>query len=211
MSPLDASQHEAPSEAFLPFRVAPSRLGAVTAVRSTLITTSIHSLRARGHFDRYVDRLDHTQRDALVTAVAGVWLPVDTAIAHYEACEALRLDVGQQLEIAREVGDRVHGTFLGVMMRMARTVGVTPWSALAQSGKLYERLFMGGGIAVTRKGPKDARVDVVSNALCRIEYFRVGVRGVYQAALQLFSHRLTTFELPWRRAHQAMGVRISWV
>jgi len=211
MNRQDASQHEPSGEAFLPFRVAPSRLGAATAVRSTLITTSIHSLRARGLFDRYVERIDGTHRDALVTAVAGVWLPIDTAVAHYEACEALRLDVREQLTIAKEVGDRVHGTFLGMMMRMAKNVGVTPWSALAQSGKLYERLFTGGGIAVTRKGPKDARVDVVGNALCGIEYFRVGVRGVYQAALQLFSQRLTTFELPWRRAPHAMGVRISWV
>jgi hypothetical protein len=211
MKQHDASRHQASDETFLPFRSTPSKLGAASVVRSTLITTSIHSLRDRGLFDRYAAGLDEAHRDALLTAVAGVWLPIDAAVAHYEACEALRLGVAEQLAIAQEVGDRVHGTFLGVMMRMARTAGVTPWSALALSGKLYERLFSGGGIAVTRKGPKDARVDIVGNALCSIEYFRVGLRGVYQAALQLFCQRVTTFELPWRRAAHAMAVRISWV
>ena len=136
---------------------------------------------------------------------------MDAAVAHYESCDALGLDAGEQLAIAMEVGDRVHGTFLGMMVRMARTAGVTPWPALAQSAKLYGRLFCGGGVAVTPTGPKDARVELVGNALCAIEYFRVGVRGVYQAALQLFCRRVTTFELALRRAPHAMAIRICWV
>ena len=132
------------------------------------------------------------------------------AAAHYRACESLRLCVGEQLDIALKVGMHLHGTFLGAMLRMARTVGVTPWGALAYTDKLYERLFRGGGIAVTRVGPKDARVDLVGNPLCQTEYFRVGVRGVYQAALELFCERLSTHEIPRRYPELDMAVRISW-
>jgi hypothetical protein len=202
---------ELPDNAFLPLPGVPSHLGAASAARSTLVTTSIQSLRKRGLYDSYVQRLGDAHRENLVTTVAGVWLPIGAAIAHYEACDAMGLDAGEQLEIAMEVGDRVHGTFLGMMVRMARTAGVTPWPALAQSARLYGRLFCGGGIAVTATGPKDARVELVGNALCAVEYFRVGVRGVYQAALQLFCRRVTTFELPLRRAPHAMAIRISWV
>jgi hypothetical protein len=207
----EVSRNEPTDKAFLPFPGSPSSLGAASAARSTLVTTSIQSLRTRGLYDRYVQQLDAVHRETLLTAVAGVWLPIDAAVAHYEACEALRLDASDQLAIAMEVGDRVHGTFLGMMVRMAKTAGVTPWPALAQSAKLYGRLFCGGGIAVTPAGPKDARVDLVGNALCAIEYFRVGVRGVYQAALQLFCRRVTTFEHPLRRSPNAMAIRISWV
>jgi hypothetical protein len=201
---------ERSGETFLPFPAPLSSLGVASAARSTLVTTSIQSLRARGLYDRYAHRVAEAHRDVLLTTVAGVWLPMDAAVAHYEACDALRLDVNEQLAIAMEVGDRVHGTFLGMMVRMAKTVGVTPWPALAQSAKLYERLFCGGGVAVTRKGPKDARIDLVGNGLCDIEYFRVGVRGVYEAALQLFCRRVTTFELPLRGGH-SMAIRVSWV
>lgn len=201
----------ASGETFLPFSGLPSSLGAASAVRSTLIATSIQSLRGRGLYDLYAQRLDDAHRDALVTAVAGAWLPIDAAIAHYEACEALGLDLGEQLAIAMEVGNRVNGTFLGVLVRMARSAGVTPWSALAQSARLYERLFCGGGIAVTRTGPKDARVDLVGNALCDVLYFRVGVRGVYRAALQPFCRRITAFEIPLHGVPHAMAIRLSWV
>jgi hypothetical protein len=206
----EAWRSELPDEALLPFPGPPLHLGAASAARSTLVTTSIQSLRRRGLYDSYVQRLDDAHREALVTTVAGVWLPIDAAVAHYASCDALGLDAGEQLEIAMEVGDRVHGTFLGMMLRMARTAGVTPWPALAQSAKLYGRLFCGGGVAVTPTGPNDARVDLVGNALCGIEYFRVGVRGVYQAALQLFCRRVTTFELALPRAPHAMAIRISW-
>ena len=208
---MTSSYAHAPSgEIVVPFRAPPPSLGGASAARSTLVTTSIQSLRARGLHGRYERRLPREHRDELLAVVAGTWLPMDAALAHYQACDALGLDEDEQLAIAMNVGDRVHGTFLGAMLRTARTLGVTPWAALGQSTKLYERLFCGGGIAVSKKGPKDARVDLVGNALCSIEYFRVGVRGVYQAGLQMFCRRVTTFELVQRATPRSMSIRIAW-
>jgi len=205
-----AMERETALETVVPFRATPSRMGTATMVRSTLVAASIQSLRARGLYERYAVRLAEADRNELATAVAGLWIPMSLAAAHYGACESLRLCPGEQLDIALKVGMHLHGTFLGAMLRMARTVGVTPWGALAYTDKLYERLFRGGGIAVTRIGPKDARVDLVGNPLCETEYFRVGVRGVYQAALELFCERLSTQEIPRRYSGLDMAVRISW-
>jgi hypothetical protein len=202
---------EPEGEPFLPFPSPPSTLGLATSARSTLVTTSLQSLRARGLFERYERSLPPEDAEVLLTAVAGSWLPIAATLAHYRACDALGLDVGSQLDIAMEVGDRVHGTFLGMMVRTARTVGITPWSALAQSARLYGRLFCGGGIAVTQLGPKDARVDIVGNPLCAVDYFRVGVRGIYQAALRLFCLHVLTRELRRPRMPHAMSLRIAWV
>jgi hypothetical protein len=198
-------------ETFLPFRAPPARMGIAGMARSTLVTASIQSLRARGLYDRYAVRLTGDQQEALSSAIAGVWIPMGLAVAHYRACDALRLCIGEQLDIALEVGQQMHGTFLAAMLRLAKSVGVTPWAALAYSGKLYERLFRGGGIAVTRTGPKDARIDMVGNPLCDIEYFRTGVRGVYESALELFCERVTSNEIPRRYVGLDMALRISWV
>lgn len=199
------------ADVFLPFPARPSSLGTATHVRSTLIATSLQSLRTRGLYDSYAKRLQGPHTESVLTAVAGSWLSLDAAAAHYRACNALHLDTRMQLAMGMDVGDRVHGTFLGMMVRTARTVGVTPWVALAQSAKLHGRLFSGGGgIAVTKTGPKDARIDMVGNALCDIEYFRVGIRGVYQAAVSLFCSSVVTVELSRSRAPGATAIRISW-
>ena len=199
-------------DSFLPFSAPPSTLGLVTQVRSTLIATSIQSLRTRGLLARYTKLLQGPHKETVLTAVAGSWLPVEVAHAHYAACEALHLDSAQQLAMGMDVGDRVNGTFLGLMVRTAKTVGVTPWIALAQSAKLHSRLFEGGGgLSIIELGPKEARVDMVGHTLCNTDYFRNGTRGVYQAATRLFCSRVYTHELSRRAILNGMSIRISWV
>jgi hypothetical protein len=199
------------SDSFLPFPAPPANLGVATHVRSTLIATSLQSLRTRSLLDRYTKLLQGPHKETVLTAVAGSWIAMDAAVAHYKACDALRLDTRLQLAMGMDVGDRVHGTFLGMMVRTARTAGVTPWAALAQSSKLHGRLFSGGGgISVSELGPKDARVDMVGNPLCDVDYFRTGMRGVYQAAVQLFCASAYSVELARGRAPRSTAMRISW-
>jgi hypothetical protein len=198
-------------DSFVPLAAPPAKLGVCTHVRSTLIATSIQSLRTHGFLDRYTKLLHGAHRETLLTAVAGSWMPMEAALAHYRACDALRIDPRLQLAMGMDVGNRVHGTFLGVMLRTARTAGVTPWVALAHSAKLHGRLFAGGGgISVVELGPKDARVDLVGNELCDVDYFRTGVRGVYQAAVQLFCTSAYSVELSRGRAPRTTAMRISW-
>jgi hypothetical protein len=197
-------------EEFLPFPAPIVTLGAASAVRSTLVTSSIQSLRQRGLGKRYESVLGGPHRETLLTSIAGVWLPVEAALTHYAACDRLGLDDATKLALGVEVGARVNGTLLGMLARMARTVGVTPWPALAQSGKLYGRLFCGGGIAVFKHGPKDASVQIVGNALCDIDYFRVGLGGVYQAALRHFCRQVHTSLSTGRRQPRSLVLQISW-
>jgi hypothetical protein len=198
-------------DSFLPLPAPPANLGVATQVRSTLIATSLQSIRTRGLYDRYVKLLQGPHKETVLTAVAGCWFSIEAAVAHYRACDALRLDTSLLLAMGMDVGNRVHGTFLGMMVRTARTAGVTPWLALAQSAKLHGRLFSGGGgVAVTELGPKDARIDLVGNPLCELDYFRIGMRGVYQAAVQLFCSSVYTVELSRSRAPRATAMRVSW-
>jgi hypothetical protein len=186
-------------------------LGAATHVRSTLLATSLRSIRNHGLLDPYLRHLAGPLKESVLTAVAGAWLPIDAARAHYLACDALRLEPAMQVAIGMEVGDRVNGTFLGFMVRTAKTVGVTPWLALAQSAKLYFRLFQGGGgVAIGELGPKEARVEVVGNPLFAIDYVRNGCRGFFQAAAGLFCTRVYTYDLSRGRNASGMTLRVSW-
>jgi hypothetical protein len=141
-------------------------------------------------------------------AIAGAWLPIDAGLAHYRACDALGFTPAEQHDIGRDVGSRIHGTFLGAMIRGARNVGVTPWMALGQARKLYERLFDGGAVSVTRVGPKDARMELVGNPAIEIAYFRNAIRGLWQVAVEFFCAKAYFTETG--RGEWSYRVRIAW-
>jgi len=135
---------------------------------------------------------------------------MQTGFAHYEAVESLGFTAVDALEIGRKVGDRINGTFLGTMVKMAATAGVTPWFILSNTGKLYERIFRGGGgISVIKVGPKDAVVEVVGLPLVAVPYFRVAMRGMFQAACELVCRRAYVQEVHRKGAANA-GLRIAW-
>jgi hypothetical protein len=171
----------------LPFPAPPEALGELTEVRSTLLAASMQSLRARGLFERYSLLLAPAHRDAVLNSVAGEWLPVDSAAAHYIACDGLQLSVDEQLKMGHDVSRRTHEAFLGLLVKMARGVGVTPWVVLPKLNVLYQRVFRGGGLQITRMGPKDAKVEVVGLSLLSIPYFRNAHLGMYEAGLGMFA------------------------
>jgi hypothetical protein len=178
--------------------------------RSTLITTSIQAIRARGRFDAYERGLPAELRQAILTVVAGVWLEMDLAVAHYAACDALGLSPQEQFAIGSEVGDRVQGTMLGMIVRTAKDAELSPWTALTQCARLYERLFQGGSIKLTKLGAKDGRMEIVNNRLFAFSYFRNGFRGLVCAGAELSCAKAYAHELPRLSSDTTLGLRISW-
>jgi hypothetical protein len=170
----------------------PSAVSAVTSVRSTLIQSSLNTLRKRGHFERYLKLVSPVHKAALLESLAPEWLPLEVAVAHYTACDALELTSGELLEIGEDVGERIQGTFIGTLVRKARTVGLTPWVPLGQFQRLWERLMMGGGVSLTRTGPKDCSVDVRQLELCQYNYFRAAFCGVVASGIKLGAGKAVT-------------------
>jgi hypothetical protein len=197
-------------EYVVPFRVSLTELPSAMTVRSTLLASSLRTLRDHGHYERYLATVAPEWREPILQAVAGLWLPIDAGLAHYRACDALGLSAQEQVAIGREVGDRIQGTFLSTMIRAAKSAGVTPWTALSYTGKLYERLFEGGGCSVMRLGPKDARADLVNNPVVGTAYFRNGFRGLYQVGIELFCARCYVTEIGSATTERACALKISW-
>ena len=199
---------EGDGEIVVPFPVPREQLQPPRHIRSTLIASSLRSIRDRGLSDAYTPLLDPGWKTTILESVAGVWLPAAAGLAHYRACEALAFSPLEQLAIGREVGDRLHGTFLGTMIRAARGAGVTPWTALSYINKLYERLFDGGGCSVIKTGPKDALMEMAQNPLVAIPYFRHAVRGLWQVAIELFCRKAYLLEVDATETECRMTV--SW-
>ncbi len=179
-------------------------------VRSTLIASSLRSLREHGVIDEYLSKVDARWKDALLESVAGVWLPIEAGLAHYGACDALSLTAAQHFDIGREVGERVNGTFLGMMVRTAKSAGATPWTALAPGRSAVSTLGSsnGGGICVGKSGPKDAKWELVVNPLARFSYFRDGARGMWASAIELFCRKAYVSEVG--RTDTSLKLKIAW-
>ena len=169
-----------------PFPASPDALGELTHVRGTLLASSMQSLRSRGLFERYSVLLTDGYRDRVLNSVAGEWLTAEIALAHYSACDALRLTVEEQIGMGRDVSRRTHETFLGLIVKMARGAGVTPWVVFPKINSLYTRIFRGGGIQITRLGPLDAKVQTVGLGPLGITYFRNAYLGMYEAGVSMF-------------------------
>jgi hypothetical protein len=190
----------------------PARLEPVTQVRSTLLQSSLNTLRDQGLFARYEAVLETRYREQILGSLAPEWLPLSVAEAHYAACEVLGLSPEQMQRIGEAVGDRIQGTFLGTLVRRARTVGLTPWLLLGQFARLWERLMMGGGSALYKVGPKDARVEVHKLALARFAYFRAGFCGVIGAGIKLGAGRAVSVRISNARDFENRLVfRAAWV
>jgi len=185
------------------------RIERATAFRSTWIVSSVNALREQGHFERYVSLLpDH--REEILSTVAGIWLPIAVARAHYEACEALSLAGDQQVAMGRAVGARARGSWLDPPIRAARAVGTTPWTILPQLDRLWRRAVNGGAAAVFRIGPKEARAELVGCELLDIPYFRQGIRGILLSLGELFCRKSYAHEGKAARAGEAV-FRLQWV
>jgi hypothetical protein len=190
----------------------PPQVRDVTHVRSTLIQSSLTSLRSCGHFERYVKLLDRDHAQLIVDTMAPVWLPVVTGMAHYRACDAMSLSEVELLSMGEAVGDRIQVAFLRTLSQSVKAVGFTPWSLLSHFGRLWQRLFLEGSIAVTQVGPKDGSIDVAGLPLVEFAYFREAMRGVLTMAIKFAGARTALVRVSqFDAARGSIVIHASWV
>jgi hypothetical protein len=200
-----------PEDVFLPFAVPRERLPLTWAIRSTWVGSSLQAIRDRGYFDQYATLLPREYHTAIIESVAGVWLPIDVGLAHYNACDRLGLSKRETWDIGVQVTRRVHGTTLGLAVRLAKQSGVTPWTILAQLGRLWDRIYQGGGVAVYKRGPKEAVVDIAQWPLASVGYVRQTMPAVVLGIVEMFCQKAYISEVPALAGRAAIGLKVQWV
>lgn len=197
-------------EIFLPFAHPRPRVPPVTEVRSTLITSSIQAIRRHGYFEDYERQLDSANRAAVLECIAGTWLPLAVARAHYLAMDGLHLSSDEIIAMGSDVSQHTIGTFMASLTKLATASGLTPWTALMNMDRLMGRMFVGGGVEVQRRGPKDAQVEFVAIPLFDVGYLRTAFRGFVQAAGAPLAQRFLASEVTERCSPTALVLMLSW-
>lgn len=181
-------------------------------MRTTWLTASQATLRERGLGARYEAALAPEHREAVLSIVAGTWMPMVLVFAHYTACDSLDLPEPDLLEIGAAATRRANATHLAFVVRLAQAAGVTPWTMLGQMQRVWSRTFDGGGaVGVLRRGPKEARVRIVGYPLASLRYNRVTMRGIVGGFVELFCEKLHVKEIPAYCDARSLGMRFSWV
>jgi hypothetical protein len=187
-------------------------VGRVTAVRSTLLQSSLHALREFGLYERWSAQIGTAERDLIVESIAPVWLPVEVAAAHYEACDRMQVDEAEQTLIGASVGARVQSTLLTTAGKLARNMGVTPDVAARCFAPLWARLFQGGSLQIEQVGPKDLQLEFRQSVLPRCAYFRRTLCGNVGSATQLLGSKVAyAKQVSYDAGKDRLLVKVAWV
>lgn len=196
----------------VPFPEPVDAIPVATKIRSTVLMASIQALRQHGWFDAYQAAVPREVLDAIQTSVAGAWLPMELAVAHYGACDTLGVSLLEQLDIGGAVVRRLQQTLLGKLVKVAHKAGtLSPLTALRRFNQLHARSWVGSAGQVVELGPKDVRLDVVGLPLVHIPYFRASYRGFLRAGAQLFTKSAFVTEVAQERYEDAVSYRFAWV
>jgi hypothetical protein len=197
-------------EALVDLPVAEEHLPAVSKVRgSLLIASRDHVGTMREVTEAYEAALDRADLAALQKCMPSEWVPVELAVAHYAALDALRLSIGEVRQIGEWVARRVHDSPFFPLFRLAMSAGATPAAALVQMPRLWTRMFVGGGVGIMRAGPKDVLVRAYKNPLFHSAYFRHAAAGHVRLAAQVFATQAYVKMMP-QVLPESCSYRVSW-
>jgi hypothetical protein len=198
-------------EVHLPFP-APTKaqVTMATSFRSTWLTSSVRAVRGRGRWDEYLGYLPKEHHDAVANTVAGVWLPVAVAVAHYEACDKLKFTPMDLFAIGAEVHTYAQASVFSMLVKLATGAGATPWTAFAQFNRLWSRVWIGGGVAVFKLGPKEARLEIAGWPCSGSFYIHHAMRGVVTGMMELFCTKAYMTLLPRYCTPLTLGYRCAW-
>ena len=103
-------------------------------------------------------------------------------------------------------GERIqHGRQANIAAR-----SVTPWTAFSQFNRLWDRVWIGGGVGVFKLGPKEARLEIVGWPCSRSTYIRHAMRGVVVGMLEMFCTKAYVKDLPRYCSATTLGYRAAW-
>lgn len=163
----------------------------ITHIRSTLIASSLQTLKAHGFLERYLRVLPKAHHDQMLAPRAPSWVEVEEAALHYNACQNMPLSSAELEQLSESVVTSVGNTLMSTFNRASRAAeGGSPWLSLVQAEKLFPRLNRGGAIRIVRRGTNEALVEVRGGSLYTIPYYEIGHCALLRVAASLFATKV---------------------
>lgn len=186
--------------------------GEVTEVRNLVLQSSLAELRKHGFYERYQACIAPSTLEDLLSRVAPGWIPTELAMAHYQACEDMKLSPDELDSMGRSVGERLQSTTLVSSAKKTRDDDFDPWQIEAQLHRMWQRLYRGGSIQVIKVGPKEKQIEQLGFPMNRFGYYRHGLVLALAAAhtavgLEIGNVRVDKYD----PATHAVTLRLRWL
>lgn len=185
----------------------------VSQVRGILLVKSLENLRSAGLFERYARGLAPSTLEELTYVLAASWVPVDLAMAHYRACDEMRLAESEIEQLGARMGDSYGQSVAGALVKAARMAGVdSAWTALRQIDRVWDRMYQGGTTVLLQTGPKDLVLEHTGLPLAESPYFRTALRSYWLYFGRLGSRTAyMKFTRPRKPHPHTVALEGSWV
>lgn len=169
--------------------------GPVTAVRNIVIQSSLAQLRDAGQYERYVALVPSDVLADLLSRLGPGWIPVELALAHYQACEGLSMTDGELAASGMAVGNRLQDSILVSSSKKVRDEDFDLWSSMHQLHRMWPRLYQGGSVQVVKFGPKDQLLEQRGFPMNRFRYFRLAQIKALAAAYAALGAQFSRLEI----------------
>ena len=185
----------------------------VTHVRGTIVANAIGNLQAAGVYDEYLRVMPEQHVKVLTESLPVSWIPVDHVVAHYMAVDTLGLTRAQFEAIGKRNAQRIADTFMGLVLRQVRSLGVDTLKQVAlKLGSMHDRMWRGGGCAVIELGPKDLAFEFHGCPFVQSRAFRAGYETYGQALAEVFCKvAYVRLVRPQLKQTNALSLSMNWV
>lgn len=183
---------------------------AMDGMRGTNFVVCLRWLREHQLEARYLAALSAPIREIVLSADVSSWQPVNVALAHYAALDALPFTYEQRVDFGAEVSRSINGFVLATVAKLAGSVGLSPFTPLARSAKLFARNFRGGAVGVYKVGPSEARFEVLGVPIAASASHRDNICGAILDGARPFASDVRVNEINHRRTPTSYAIRIRW-
>lgn len=185
--------------------------GPVTAVKGMLLQFSIAQIKHYGYYERYAQFIAPGLLGELLSHVASSWLPVELAMAHYEACDKLRLNASEVARLATRVGDHLQERSYVSAAKKDRPPDFDLWTETPALHRMWDRLYQGGSVQVVKMSPKHQLLEQRGFPMNRYAYYRDAQIAVVRTAYSGLGLRLSRLEVvSFSAARDELVLRVAW-
>jgi hypothetical protein len=184
--------------------------GPLVGVRRMLVHSSIAELGAFGFYDRYCEIIDRGSLDHIRELIGPGWMPVELALEHYRACDALNLSDDALLDAGMRAGDKMGSALLVAGAQpQVESRDRSPWPLLQAFARMGRRIYDGASAQYVKTGPNSLRIEYVGNPLFAFHYYRVAHCGFLRQAFRALNVDVDDVTLtPYRADKASIDVRI---
>lgn len=182
----------------------------LTAVRRMLVHSSITELEALGYYERYSELVRPASLAQIKELIGPGSMPIELALEHYQACDALGLADEQIYAAGVRAGEKIGDALLVASQQVTQDASAA-WSLVGAFYRMSKRIYEGGSAQYVKVGPKTLMIEYKQNNLFSIRYYRIAYGGFLRTTFSSVGFVVKDFTLSqYRRQNAEIEARLTW-